>query len=96
MKYKPRPGIVYTTICGVNLLIPTRRVFDVCDKIEILTGLRDAAWRSLCNGNTVENLMKGYQILTKCSDAEAEAYFKEYCDDLCQRGYLLPDDEASS
>ena len=93
MKYKPRPGIVCTQICGVYLLIPTRRVFDVCDRIEVLTGIRKAAWRSLCNGNTVENLIRGYQIITKCSEEEATAYFRDFCDDLCRKGYLLPDDE---
>ena len=96
MKYKPRPGIVYTKICGVNMLIPTRSVYDVCDRIEILPWLKDAAWRSLCSGNTVENLIKGHRILTKCSEEEATAYYMDFCDDLCKKGFLLPDDEAST
>ncbi len=95
MKYKPRPGIVYTKICGVGILIPTRAVFHICDRAEALNGLQDAAWRSLCNGNSVENLIRGYQILKKCSEAEAAEYFASFCGRLCERGFLLPDSESS-
>ena len=88
-QYKPRPGIVRTTICGVHVLIPTREVYDHCNTIQLLPLLWAYTWDGLVNGKTLEETLQFHRILTKRSDEEILQRLEKFYSALCEKGFLI-------
>lgn len=91
MKYRPRPGVVRTAICGRTVLIPTRAAFDDCKTVQILPPIWAASWDAICIGFSRERIV---QELAKRSrtktEAECAERLDEFCRMMCEKGFLIP------
>ncbi len=90
MNYVPAPGIVRTTLCGMNVLIPTRQAFESCHTIFRLTLIGAIIWTGIEKNYPMEKVLEAYRIFSKKSDEELTAKVEEFCQALCRRGFALP------
>lgn len=96
MKYRPRPGIVLTKVCGMNVLIPTRMAYGDCHTIRQLPMLWAATWDLISRGTAEETIIRVHQIFTKNTDMEIRRKVEDFCKKLCEEGFMIyePDDET--
>lgn len=93
MKYKTNPAVVKTKICGMDLLIPTRAAFPGCRAVHYLPWFWSQAWDALEKGLPVENLIKGYQLISRKPEELARSEFRDFLETLCAEGHLIVVDE---
>lgn len=95
MAYRTRPGIVMTNICGVLLLIPTRKAAESCTGMLKLSLLSSIMWETIEKSMPMEKAFQAFQILTKRSDDEVRAKMREVQESLCEKGFLIevPDED---
>lgn len=91
MKYRPRPGIVRTAICGRTVLIPTRAAFDDCKTVQILPPIWAGTWGAICAGFTREQIVKELSKRSKTkTEAECAERLDQFCRMMCEKGFLIP------
>ncbi len=91
MKYRPRPGIVRTAICGRTVLIPTRAAFDDCKTVQILPSIWAGTWGAICAGFTREQIVMELSKRTKTkTEAECADRLDQFCRMMCEKGFLIP------
>ncbi len=94
MKYKVRPGIILTEICGTYLLIPTREASEYCPSVIRISPLMVGIWKTIADDKPVENVYKVMQILTKKPDDEVKEFVDAKLDDLYEKGLLILREES--
>lgn len=94
MEYKPREGIVKVSVCGVNLLVPTRRASEDCPNIATLSLLESIFWSQLCRGKTVEDSCAFYAGLTFKPVEEARPVVESFFERLAEKGFVVPAEES--
>lgn len=97
MNYKPRPGIVKTKLCGMNVLIPLREASACCASIQKLPMLWSATWDAFCRGSSIERSIPVHMLLTKKSEEECRRDLEQFCQTMVERGFFIevPDDDGS-
>lgn len=93
MKYRIRPGIVLTKVCGTSLLVPDRRASEYCSYVLPMPYLYAAHWKALEKGSSLEQIIQAHGILTKKPDAECRAEIEKLFSGLCDKGFLIMEDE---
>lgn len=96
MKYQTNPAVVKTTVCGMDLLIPTRAAFPECRAIHYLPWFWSQAWDAIEKGRPIENLIKGYQLITRKPEELARSEFQTFLDTLCAEGHLIIEEASES
>lgn len=93
MNYRPRPGIVKTKLCGMNVLIPQREASDFCASIQRLPFIWSVAWEVFSKGVTTEDFLPIYQAFMKKTPEESRQDVELFCKTMAERGFLieLPD-----
>lgn len=94
MRYKARPGIVTTKICGITTLLPTRSVMDECPHVQCLPLLWAETWKAICDEKPVEVIIRGHEVITRKPREEIQAEFERFCRVLCEKGFLIGEEEA--
>ena len=89
MRYLPIPGIVREIICGMNILIPTRPASEFCKSILPLPILWAAAWDALSKGKSFEYNVEAHSKILRISREQAEMNLRNFCEDLCAKGFML-------
>ncbi|MBO4562905.1 MAG: hypothetical protein J5772_04755 [Clostridia bacterium] len=95
MYYKLRDGIVQTKICGVFMLIPTRRASEYCPHIQKVGLLLYAAIELLERGEPMEKVYRMYSILTKKPDDEVHKMVHDQLEELCAKGFLVKTEDPN-
>lgn len=95
MKYIPRPGIVFSTICGVHVLIPTRPVYHECKSMIRLPFIWAATFELLDKPDGKNRIFQLHRLISKKSDEEIVNSVENFCQKLYRDGYLVkvPDEE---
>ncbi len=89
MNYQPRPGIVKTTLCGMQVLIPSREASAYCGSIQRLPLIWSVAWEAFSNGMTVENFIPIYAAFTKKGTEACRENLELFCRTMVERGFML-------
>ena len=90
MKYSPRPGIVRTTICDLNVLIPSREASGECHKILQLSFIGAIIWGAIENGLPIEKAVETLRIIYKRKTKEQiEERIENYCQYLYKNGFVI-------
>ena len=89
LKYKPRPGVVLTKMCGVYFLIPLRCVTEVCKGIQPISLIWMMFWRIVEQGKPLEIFVNGYQVISRKSEQEILAEIESKCEEFCEQGYMI-------
>lgn len=90
MEYKPREGIVKVSVCGVTLLVPTRRASEECPNIATLSMIESIFWSQLSKGKTVEDCCSFYSGLTFKPIEEARPVVEGIFERLAEKGFVVP------
>lgn len=96
MKYQPRPGVVLTKICDLNVLIPSRAAYGDCRTIKRLPALWAITWEQLGREDAEERIMTVHRILTRKPDEEIRANLDAFLRDLASKGFLIEQNEKDS
>ena len=89
MRYKTRPGVVLTKICGSLLLIPTRAASEACPHILRLSFISAICWEMIGNGKPIDDIYRVYAILSKKPPEDVHSVVDGILGDLSARGYLI-------
>ena len=95
MKYKPRPGIVMTKICGTHFLIPTRPASVYCPHVLRLSFLTTVCWEMLAHEKSMEEIYNIYRILSRRTPEESQDRVDRLFSDLYSKGFLISAEDAS-
>lgn len=92
MKYQPRPGVVLTKLCDMNVLIPSRAAYGACRTIKRLPALWAITWEQLEREDAEERILAIHRILTRKPDEEIRKTVDEFLQDLADKGFLIESD----
>ena len=90
MNYMPRPGIVRASLCGMNVLIPSRIANDACKTIFPLSLTGSIVWAGIENDYPVEKVLEGFRIFSKKPDEELTEKIEAFCRTFCEKGFAIP------
>ena len=95
MKAVPREGIVLTKICGMYLLVPTRKASEHCKVIVPLSIFELMCWEGISKDKTVEELYTITEKAFRRKPEDARRLIDSAVDSLASRGCLIrqPDGE---
>lgn len=89
MKYRIIDGIVYTKVCGIPLLIATRKAWDICPPVKELSPLKSVFWQSIEKGMDEEALMEVIILPPRLKKETVQKRYKQFLYDMEQAGYLI-------
>ncbi len=95
VKYKCRPGIVLTKICGQYVLIPTRAASEVCPHVLRLTLPAVFLWGAVKSEKPMSELEHAIKILTKKTDEETREMLQKMLDGFVEKKLLIPVEEEA-
>ena len=87
--YKIRPGIVHTTICNSELLIPSRSVYDACRTIKRLSLFEYAIWDAFEKNKPFSDIVKIFMLITKKDEDTVTQLIDKYLASLYEKGFLI-------
>lgn len=93
MNYIPCQGIVRTTLCGMNVLIPSRVANDHCRSIMPLSLFGMIVWAGIENDYPIDKVLNTCRLLMKRSDEELTSKIEEYCQGLLKKGFVMSKSE---
>ncbi len=96
MKYRPRPGIVLTKICGSYYLIPSRIAYSDCNTMIHLPLLWASDWQFLECGAGIEQMIEVHRIFKKRPEEELRKEILSFFDNLADRGFLIREPEEDN
>ena len=56
-RYKTRPGVILTSVCGEHLLVAAAAVRDLCPYVTEINETSAFLWRQLTSGADLDGLM---------------------------------------
>lgn len=92
MKYQPRPGVVLTKLCDMNVLIPSRAAYGACRTIKRLPAIWAITWEQLGREDAEERILTIHRILTRKPDVEIRTSVDAFLRDLADKGFLIESD----
>lgn len=95
MNYRPRPGVVHTTICKTHVLIPTRAAYAYCPRLMKLPALWAATWDLLGQEHADQKIMRVHKLFTRAPDEKIRASVEAFCQAMAERGYLIREEDKA-
>ncbi len=95
MAYKIRDGIVRVRICGSDVLVATRPVWEKCPRVRTIPKMWAACWAVMENGRTDEDVVTAFAGLLRKPEDEIRQRFDKMFKTLCKEGYLIEVEEKS-
>ena len=89
MRYRPRPGIVKTRICDMEVLIPSRLAFDHCKKIIYLPFLLAATWEAIVSDFPIDRLIQAQMKATRLPEEIVRSNYQKFLQSMLEQGYLI-------
>ena len=93
MNYTVRPGIVPVSVCGANLLVPTRAASEACPNIATLSMIELMFWKKISLGEDTEKLYRLYASLSFQPIEKIQPKVDEILQRLYDRGFLLKQED---
>lgn len=93
-KYKTRPGVVLTTVCGENLLVAARAALEYCPYVTQLNDSSAYLWKKLAAGVDSDRLLDEIEAEFEVDDPEAlRSAIDGFIKQMTELRYLLPDEQ---
>lgn len=89
MRYKIRPGITRTNICGVQVLVPTRKASEACPSLMRLNLISSIVWETIEKDLPMEKAKQACKILLRKPDNEVDARVQKILDHFYEKGFLI-------
>ena len=95
MAYKIRPSIVRVRICGKDLLVAKRSVWEECPRVRIIPKLWAACWAVMENDRTDQDVVAAFAGLLNKSEDEVRERFDKIFRTLYDENYLIKTEERT-
>lgn len=89
MAYKTRPGVVLVKICGTDLLVATRPIWDECARVRPIPMLWAGCWRMLENGKTEQDVVRLFSKFLRKPEKSLVEKFEIIFLSLYKEGFLI-------
>ena len=93
MNYTVRPGIVPVSVCGANLLVPTRAASEACPNIATLSMIELMFWKKISLGEDTEKLYQLYASLSFHTVEDVRPKVDSMLQRLFEHGFLLKQED---
>lgn len=95
MRYKTRPGVVLTPICGEYLLVAARSLLGECPYVTQINETSAFLWQRMIPGATREELLQAVTEEYEVDDTAAcEAAIDSFLKQMLETGCLLEEKEG--
>lgn len=96
MRYKTRPGVVLTPICGEYLLISARSLLGMCPYFTQVNETSAFLWEKLIPGASREELLQAVMQEYEVDDPSAAgAAIDSFLNQMLEANYLLEEKEGT-
>lgn len=90
-RYKTRPGVVLTSICGEHILVAAKAAREYCPYVTNINETSAFLWKILQNGADINELMKAVLDEYEVNDiSSAEAAVRGFVRQMLELNYLIP------
>ena len=94
VKYKTRPGIVLTDICGENVLVAASALAGLCPYVTQINESSVFLWKQLEKGADAEQLVAAVEAEFEVDDREAlRTVIDGFIKQMSELGYLLIEEQ---
>ena len=96
-RYKTRPGVVMTAICGEHVLVSARSIRELCPYVTELNETSAFLWRQLKSGASLDDLMTALDQEYELDDpAAARQAVEAFLQQMLELNYLLPEEQGGT
>ena len=93
-RYKTRPGVVLTSICGKQILVATKAARESCPYVTEINETSAFLWEQLRDGADIDALMDAVDQEYEVEDhALARNAVLSFIDQMVELNYLLPTED---
>ena len=97
MRYKTRPGVVLTSICGEYVLVAAKRNLPLCPYVTEINETSAFLWEHLISGATLEELESAVAEEYEIEDpAQAHDAILAFIEQMTELHYLLPKEQGGT
>ncbi len=97
IRYKTRPGVILTAICGEHVLVSAGAVWDLCPSVTELNETSAFLWKRLRSGASVDDLMAALDEEYELDDPTvAKQAVEDYLRQMLEMNYLLPVEQGGT
>ena len=90
-RYKTRPGVVLTSICGEHVLVAAAAIRDLCPYVTEINETSAFLWRQLISGADLDGLMAALDAEYDLPDPSAARHaVEDFLRQMLELNYLLP------
>lgn len=94
VKYRTRPGIVLTDICGENILVAASSLTNICPYVTQINEPSAFLWKQLEKGADTEQLLAAVEAEFEVDDREAlRTAIEDFIKQMAGLNYLLSDEQ---
>ncbi|MBQ6116867.1 MAG: PqqD family protein [Oscillospiraceae bacterium] len=94
-RYKTRPGVVLTSICGEYVLVAAKSVWELCPYVTELNETSAFLWEHLRGGADLDGLMTALNEEYELDDpATARQAVEAFLRQMLELNYLLPEEQG--
>lgn len=94
-RYKTRPGVILTSVCGEHLLVAAAAVRDLCPYVTEINETSAFLWRQLTAGADLDGLMAALDAEYDLPDpAAARQAVESFLQQMLDLHYLLPEEQG--
>lgn len=94
-RYKTRPGVVLTSICGEHVLVAAAALWELCPYVTQLNETSAFLWRQLTYGADLDGLMAALDEEYDLPDpAAARQAVEDFLRQMLELHYLLPEEQG--
>lgn len=92
-RYKCRPGVILTEVCGEALLVSARALRGLCPYVTVLNDSSAFLWRRLKSGADARELVDAVRAEFEVEDEDAlRGMIDEFLRQMNEQHYLIPDE----
>ena len=97
IRYKTRPGVILTTICGQHILVAAAAVRDLCPYVTEINETSAFLWQQLTSGADLNGLMAALDAEYELPDPSAARQAVEsFICQMLELHYLLPVEQGGA
>jgi hypothetical protein len=92
-RYKTRPGVVLTEICGEYVLVSAKMNLGVCPYVTTVNETSAFLWNRLIEGADFDSLMQAVREEYEIDDVSAaEDAVRAFLSQMIELNYIIPED----
>lgn len=90
MRYKLNDEVVYSRICGIHLLIATRKAWETYDPIRRISPIQGCFCYGIEKGMSDEEIISGLILPEGLSRDIIRKRFESFINSMTEKGYVVP------